>query len=89
MLFAVSANNLKGAAALLENGAKANEATIKGATALKLATQNKQPEMVKLLLKNGADPDFDAGVPPSPRQISKSADAAIQALFETAGQTHN
>ncbi len=82
LLLAVNAGNLKGAAALLKNGAKPNEATTQGITALKLATQNKQADIVDLLLKSGANPDFDAGVPPSPRQISKRSDGAIQALFD-------
>lgn len=84
LLYAVNANNLKGAQALLKHGAKPDEATTNGLTALKLATNKGQVEMIELLLKSAANPDFDAGAPPSPRQISKNSDSAIQALFDAA-----
>jgi hypothetical protein len=34
------------------------------------------------VLKAGADPDFDAGYPPSPRSLSQAADDSVKKLFE-------
>ena len=82
LIIAAEAGNRAGLEALLTNGAKPGAATDKGKTALKAAVNGGYVELVEVLLKAGADPDFDAGFPPSPRQLSRNKDAALRALFD-------
>jgi ankyrin repeat protein len=69
------------AALLIEKGAAVDAGAENGTTALKAAVFEGQPEIVAMLLKSGANPDFDAGFPPSPRSMSRSKDPVIQAMF--------
>ena len=81
LMLAAQSGNLSGAEALLKNGASLNVSTSAGHTALKVAMIGGQHEMVTLLLSSGADPDFDGGVPPTPRKMSLGMDASMQAAF--------
>jgi hypothetical protein len=59
-----------------------------GLTPLKAAVASNAHEFAALLLTAGAAADFDGGAPPSPRTLSKSKDAAMQALFAAAPAGH-
>jgi ankyrin repeat protein len=73
--------NRMGEEQLLNGGATPDVVSTRGSTPLKVAVMSNQRDMVTLLLKAGADPDFDGGFPPSPRAISQSKDASIQLLL--------
>ena len=67
--------------ALLGRGAKVDVAAETGVTPLKAAISAGHADVVELLLKAGANPDYDGGRPPSPRAMSAGKGAAIKSLF--------
>lgn len=64
---------------LIERGADVN-ASAKGFTALRLAVEKNNPEMVKLLLANGAKPDLRPEV--SPSALDKARDGGNRQIIE-------
>lgn len=81
LLIAVQNGNTVAVERLLQGGARADEAGEKGLTPLKLAVNASRADLMNLLLAAGAKPDFDAGVAPSPRQLSRGKSPEIQKLL--------
>jgi ankyrin repeat protein len=88
LMAAAFANEASVGTLLLEKGARIDAVSESRLTALKAAVSANAAEFAAMLLKAGASADFDAGAPPSPRAMSKTRDAAMQALFATAPAAH-
>jgi ankyrin repeat protein len=88
-LMAAAFGNLTSLGSLaLQKGARIDAVSETGLTPLKAAVASNAHEFAALLLTAGAAADFDGGAPPSPRTLSKSKDAAMQALFAAAPAGH-